>query len=208
MTVTIETYYDFRSPYAYFADHRIRKKDLGIAAPVVWAGRPVFIDVLLNLQAGREPWAAFGDTLIPPKRAYLMADIRRMAEFYEAPYKPSWKWPSRPNQIPAMCVASLLTEESEAAFRSVVFDALWHEQRDIADAAFLREAVVHAGGDPVIVARAGDPGVRDALTKRTQEAFASGVFGTPSFVWNGEIFFGADRLDVLAWRVNRALAAG
>lgn len=208
MTVRIDTYYDFRSPYAYFADHRVRKADLGLATKVEWIGRPIFIDVILNLQSGREPWAPYVDTLIPPKRAYLMADIRRMAAFYGALYKPSWRWPNRPNQIPALCVASLLSGRAEAIFRSAIFDGLWHEQRDISDPAVLREAVARAGGDPAIVEQADDPSVRDDLTNRTVEAYGNGVFGTPTFVWNGEIFFGADRLDVLAWKVNREAADG
>ncbi|MGX4774167.1 DsbA family protein [Bradyrhizobium guangdongense] len=204
MTARIDTYYDFRSPYAYFADYRVRHADLGLATKVEWIGRPIFIDVILNLQSAREPWAPYIDTLIPPKRAYLMADIRRMAAFYGAPFKPSWKWPNRPNQIPALCVASLLSGRVEEVFRSAVFEGLWHEQRDISDPAVLREAVVRAGGDPAIVAQADDPNVRDALTSRTVEAYGNGVFGTPTFVWDGEIFFGADRLDVLAWKVKRA----
>lgn len=204
MTVKIDTYYDFRSPYAYFADHRVRRADFGLATEAEWIGRPIFIDVILNLQSGREPWATYVDTLIPPKRAYLMADIRRMAAFYGAPYKPSWKWPNRPNQIPALCIASLLSGRVEAIFRSAIFDDLWHGQRDISDPAVLREAIARAGGDPAIVERAEDPSVRDSLTNRTVEAYRNGVFGTPTFVWNGEIFFGADRLDVLAWKVNRA----
>lgn len=204
MTARIENYYDFRSPYAYFANYRIRHANLGFANNVEWIGRPIFIDVILNLQAGREPWAAYVDTLIPPKRSYLMADIRRLAAFYGAPYKPSWKWPARPNQIPALCIASLLSGESEEAFRNAIFDGMWHEQKDIADPAFLKEAVSRAGGDPAIVDQARDPGVHEALTQRTAEAYATGVFGTPTFVWNGEIFFGADRLDVLAWKVGRA----
>lgn len=204
MAVKIETYYDFRSPYAYFADYRIRKADFGLATKVEWVGRPIFIDVLLNLQLGNDPWAAYVDTLIPPKRAYLMADIRRMAEFYGAPYKPSWKWPTRPNQEPALCVASLLTGPVEAIFRSIIFDGLWHEQRDIADPAVLRDALARAGGDPALLDQAGDPSVHDALTRRTVEAYAAGVFGTPTFVWNDEIFFGADRLEVLASRVDHA----
>ncbi|MGC2779450.1 MAG: DsbA family protein, partial [Bradyrhizobium sp.] len=184
MVARIETYYDFRSPYAYFADHRVRNGNLGFAEDVEWIGRPIFIDVVLNLQMGREAWAPYVDTLIPPKRAYLMADIRRMAEFYGAPYKPSWKWPSRPNQIPALCVASLLSGETERVFRSAIFDGLWHEKKDISHPAVLSDALSRAGGDLTILDQAGDPSVRDALTKRTVEAYGNGVFGTPTFVWN------------------------
>ena len=204
MTAKIETYYDFRSPYAYFANYRVRKGNLGFARNVQWIGRPIFIDVILNLQAGRDAWAPYVDTLIPPKRAYLMADVRRMAEFYGAPYRPSWKWPSRPNQIPALCVASLLSGKTEEAFRNAIFDDLWHEQRDISDPAVIKDALNRASGDLTVLDQAGDPNVREALAKRTAEAYASGVFGTPTFVFNGEIFFGADRLDVLAWKMDRA----
>jgi 2-hydroxychromene-2-carboxylate isomerase len=206
MNTNIETYYDFRSPYAYFADYRIRKGDLQFPRSVQWLGRPIFIDVILNLQSGREPWVSYVDTLIPPKRAYLMADIRRMAKFYGAPYSPSWKWPSRPNQVPALCVASLLSGEVEAAFRSAVFDGLWHEHKDIADPEVLRNMLSRAGGNVGTVEQANDPSVLSALTARTAEAYETGVFGTPTFVWSGEIFFGADRLEVLAWKVRRAIA--
>ncbi|MGY4155507.1 2-hydroxychromene-2-carboxylate isomerase [Bradyrhizobium sp. USDA 4461] len=203
MTIKIETYYDFRSPYAYFADYRIRKSDLGFPKQVEWIGRPIFIDVILNLQAGRGPWASYVDALIPPKRAYLMADVRRMADFYGAPYQPSWKWPSRPNQIPALCVASLLTGKAEGTFRSSIFDCLWHEKKDIGDPAVLKDVLIGSGADVKLLERASDPSVQQALTQRTVDAYANGVFGTPTFVWNGQIFFGADRLEVLAWKVAR-----
>ena len=52
--------------------------------------------------------------------------------------------------------------------------------------------------------QAGDPRVHEALTKRTADAYARGVFGTPTFIWNEQIFYGADRLDVLAWNVGRS----
>lgn len=203
MTERIEIYYDFRSPYAYFANHRIRKGQLKFSEGVEWVGRPIFIDVILNLQSGREVWAPYVDTLIPPKRAYLMADIRRMAQYYAAPLKPSWKWPAKPNQIPALCVASLLAGEVEETFRDAVFNGMWHEQRDVADSGFLMEALKRAGADAALLDQAKDPVVQDALTKRTVEAYAKGVFGTPAFVWNDQIFFGADRLEVLAWMVNQ-----
>lgn len=205
MGVKIETYYDFRSPYAYFADFLIRNGNLNFDVDVDWIGRPIFIDVILNLQLGRDPWAPYVDTLIPPKRAYLMADIRRMAAYYGAPYKPWWKWPSRPNQVPALCIASLLTGSTEARFRSIIFDALWRDERDIADPEVLMDALVRAGGNADILHRARELGVHADLTARTVDAYANGVFGTPSFVCNGEVYFGADRLEVLAWKISQTV---
>jgi 2-hydroxychromene-2-carboxylate isomerase len=70
MAVTIEVCYDFRSPYAYFAAHRIRSRLFELPTPVDCVWRPASIDVLLNLQAGRDAWATYVDPLAAPKRAH------------------------------------------------------------------------------------------------------------------------------------------
>src|SRR5258708_26710898 len=106
MPLTIEAYYDFRSPYAYFANHRIRHGLFIPPVPVKWLWRPVSIDVLLNLQAGRDAWAVYSDPLSGPKRANLLADVRRNAALYNIPLPaPN---PPQPDPIPALCAADLL----------------------------------------------------------------------------------------------------
>jgi 2-hydroxychromene-2-carboxylate isomerase len=204
MAATIEAYYDFRSPYAYFANHRIRQGSFVLPVPAQWLWRPVSIDVLLNLEMGRDPWAAYIDPLSGPKRAHLLADVRRNAGFYNAPLRAPK--PPRPNSIPALCVAAVLDPEAHQGFRNAVFDALWQQQRDIADPNLLEECVTRAGGDPGLVKQAFTPEARDALADETRRAYALGVFGVPSFVCNDEVFFGNDRLDMLAWRLGRETA--
>jgi 2-hydroxychromene-2-carboxylate isomerase len=41
------------------------------------------------------------------------------------------------------------------------------------------------------------------LVEHTTAAYQAGVFGVPTFVANGEIFFGVDRMDMLAWRLRQ-----
>lgn len=48
LTVKIETNCDFRSPYAHFANYRVREGQLGFVTKVEWVGRPIFIDVILK----------------------------------------------------------------------------------------------------------------------------------------------------------------
>jgi 2-hydroxychromene-2-carboxylate isomerase len=206
MATTIDAYYDFRSPYAYFANHRISSRSFVPPIPVGWQWRPVSIDVLLNLQAGRDPWAAYSDPLSAPKRAHLLADVRRSAAFYEAPLRAPK--PPRPNSIPALCTATLLHPEAHEVFRNAVFDALWQQQRDIADPDLLADCLVCANSDPALAARALAPEARDALVAETARAYADGVFGVPTFVCNAEIFFGNDRLEMLAWRLSQPPARG
>jgi 2-hydroxychromene-2-carboxylate isomerase len=200
MLLTIEAYYDFRSPYAYFANHRIREGLFAPPAAVKWLWRPVSIDVLLNLQAGRDAWAVYSDPLSGPKRAHLLADVRRNAAFYNVPLRPPK--PLRPNSIPALCAAALLGPESHDDFRNAVFDALWQQQRDISDSSVLAECMMNAGADPDLVSRALTSGAREALAEDTKLAYANGIFGVPTFVCNNEIFFGNDRLDMLGWRLG------
>jgi len=201
MTATIEAYYDFRSPYAYFANHRIRSRSFVPPVPVIWQWRPVSIDVLLNLQAGRDAWAAYVDPLSAPKRAHLLADVRRSAAYYQAPLRAPK--PPRPNSIPALCAAALLDPEAHEVFRNAVFDALWQQQRDIADPELLAECLARANSDPALAARTSAPEARNALAEETTRAYAYGVFGVPTFVCRGEIFFGNDRLEMLAWRLGQ-----
>jgi 2-hydroxychromene-2-carboxylate isomerase len=204
MAATIEAYYDFRSPYAYFANHRIREGSFVSPVPAKWLWRPVSIDVLLNLQAGRDAWATYADPLSGPKRAHLLADVRRNAAFYNAPLR-SPK-PPRPNSIPALCTAALLDPERHDDFRNAVFDALWQQQRDIADSNVLEQCLTRAGGDPDLVNRALTSEAREALAGETRRAYANGIFGVPTFVCNNEVFFGNDRLDMLAWRLGHEAA--
>ena len=204
MSLTIEAYFDFRSPYAYFANYRICQGLFVPPVKVKWLWRPVSIDVLLNLQAGRDAWAVYNDPLSAQKRAHLLADVRRNAAFYNIPLRAPK--PPRPNSIPALCAAALLGPEGHDGFRTAVFDALWRQQRDISDSGVLAECLMGAGLDPDLVNRAATSEGRQALAEDTKLAYSNGIFGVPTFVYNNEIFFGNDRLDMLGWRLGQASA--
>ena len=200
MAVTVDAYHDFRSPYAYFANHRIREGSFALPPSAAWRWRPVSIDVLLNLQAGRDAWAPYVDPLSAPKRAHLIADVRRNAAFYGAPLRAPK--PPRQNSVPALCIAASLDPEGHGGFRNAVFDALWQDQRDIAHPGVLAACLTRAGRDPGLVDASLSSQARTALADETTAVFAKGVFGVPTFVCNGEVFFGNDRLEMLRWRLN------
>ena len=87
-----------------------------------------------------------------------------------------------------------------------VLKAVWAEQRNINDAATLAQLLAECG----LPAGALDDAQADAVQQRyeaaTQQAFDAGVFGAPSYVIDGEIFWGQDRLDFLERRLARAPA--
>jgi 2-hydroxychromene-2-carboxylate isomerase len=167
MTKGIDVYYDFRSPYAYFLAHRLRHRQFEAPVPVGWNWRPISIDVLLNLQAGRAVLAPYVDPLPAPKRRHLVADLRRCAEMYGAPLKPPR--PTRPNSQLALCVSLLLRRQGvdDDPFRNAAFVALWENQRDIADPIVLKECLGATDAE-FIIAEASSLETHTELISETQ----------------------------------------
>ena len=184
-------YYDFRSPYAYFASQRL-KVITSKGANVVW--KPVSIDVLLNLQADRDPWAEYVDPLVPAKRAHLVADVGRMAAYWKIPLKRPQ--PPRPRSKEAMSIATLLAEAGieHAAFRNNAFAALWQNQKDLGDSEVYQAAVGDIDWQTFGTLSNG----LERLSQNTLTAYARGVYGVPTFVVDDHLYFGADRMGVLA----------
>lgn len=198
MATRIEVFYDFRSPYAYLASHRIR----GLTrSDVNWIWQPVSIDVLLNLQAGREPLSPYVDPLSGPKRAHLIADVRRLASYYGLPLRATK--PQRPNSFPALQLAAILEEGERARFSCAVFDALWQEQADISEADALARCLAASGARSGALDRAYESSAAADVADRTAQAYGRGVFGVPTFATDDALFFGNDRLDLLLWTVER-----
>jgi 2-hydroxychromene-2-carboxylate isomerase len=202
MAAAIDVYFDFRSPYAYFLSQRLRSETV-VRRGHSWRWRPVSIDVLLNLQAGREPWAPYVDPLSGPKRTHLIADVRRLATFYDVKLRAPK--PARPNSIPALYLASRLDEQERAAFIPAVFNALWQEQQDISTPELLAACLGRAGARSDGLRAAFEEGARAGLAQETSAAYARGVFGVPTFIFDNEVVFGNDRLDLLLWMIERRL---
>ena len=201
MTAPIDIYYDFKSPYAYLAWWRIRRQQA--LSSWKWRWKPVSIDVLLNLQAGREPLAPYVDPLPPPKRKHFLADIRRSANFFGAPLSPPHQ--PRPDPAPALCVALRLAQDGipHDRFIDLVFEAMWQHRSDIGTREVLTNCLISAALGETVIESAVSPGTRSELVAQSMQAYEMGIFGVPSFVAHGEIFFGADRLDMLAWRLEQ-----
>jgi len=201
--VAVDVYYDFRSPFAYFAEHRIRTGKFSVPVNVEWRWLPVSIDVLLNLQASRPDWAQFSDPLAAPKRKNFLTDVVRSVEYYSVPIRPPN--PPRPNSVPALCASLKLTRDGVAhsEFRTAVFEALWQKQLDIGDKNILFDCAERSGVSRNVIEASFASEAKDELGRETHRAYELGVFGVPSFVSGGELFFGNDRLDVLAWRLER-----
>ncbi len=85
-----------------------------------------------------------------------------------------------------------------AALYKAILKAEWCDERDISDEATLRAILREQGLDDVaLLAAAARPDAEAAYRRNTDAAVAAGVFGSPAYVYRGELFWGQDRLDML-----------
>ena len=108
------------------------------------------------------------------------------------------------DRMPASCllVAARNIEADALALSHAVLRAIWQEDRDIADWHTLAELARDAGLDGnELVAAARQPAVAAQCRRDTECAISAEVFGAPTYVIDGERFWGQDRLDFLAERL-------
>ena len=83
------------------------------------------------------------------------------------------------------------------ALAGAIFAAVWVQERNIADDGVLAEILQENGLNAGRLAESHNPAIQQLYEARTQQAIDVGVFGAPSYVVDGEIFWGQDRLDLL-----------
>ena len=142
----------------------------------------------------------------PQRRAYRLAELRRWRDFLGIPLTVEPKFFPVPAEAPATAVLAVLERHGTDAALDVAGDvmrAVWAEERNVADAETLVDVLTKRGLDAAaLLAHARSAEVAARYIQHSQEAIARGVFGSPTYVYQDELFWGQDRLDFL----ERALA--
>lgn len=192
---TLDFWYDFPSPYAYLSAMRIEALADAAGVQVTW--RPFLLGPVLSQRV--EMPSPFQNAELAQAR-YRRRDVERLAAGYGLPLA----WPSRYPRFSLLAsrVALIAAAEGWAApFSRAVFHANFAADRDIAQPAVVADILAALGREPApLIERAEAPANKAALRAVGEEALALGIFGAPSFVVAGELFWGNDRLDqALAW---------
>ena len=194
----IDFYFDFSSPYGYFASQKIEALGAKYDRSVRW--HPLLLGVIFKTTGGAPL------TEVPMKGAYSMHDFARSARYHGVPYRMPSRFPI-PAQTPSRIVLALRDRDPALAARvaKALYRAYFVDDRDIADPD-VAAAVAGAAGADAAAARAAvdDPAVKEALKREVAQAIAAGVFGSPYFFVDGEPFWGVDRLP----QIDRWLASG
>ena len=192
----ITFFFDVHSPWSYLASMLIGPLARRHDAPIVW--RPVHLANLMERIGGMLPMEQ-----TPARVAWYEQDIAdRMAQHGLA-YDPHPEYPLRPSRALRSCVYAARRGRADAFVR-VVMRGYWFEKRDISDLAVLQGMADEVGLGPRPIAEiVEDEGYKAALAGNTDDAIASGAFGAPSFLFDGKLFFGSDRMDLLDAALGR-----
>jgi len=194
----VEFYFDFSSPYGYFAATRISRIAAKHGRTVSW--KPILLGAVFKV-TGMGPLPS-----LPLKGDYSVRDMQRVSRLWKVPFKLPSRFPI-PGQAPSRIVYWLEAQhpEKQEAATLALFHAYFVDNRDISNPEVAADVVATVGPDhAALLAATQDPAIKDRLKQEVDGAIANGVFGSPFVVVDGEPFWGSDRLE----HVERWLETG
>ncbi len=140
------------------------------------------------------------------RQAYRITELKRWRSKLGIPLNIEPKFfPCDVDLASCMVIAGQRQGVPIADFVNVVMRAIWAEDRDVSDPAVLVALAERCGlNGPELLDAAGDQAVREEYRGNTARALDAGVFGSPFYVFAGELFWGQDRLDMLEGAIVRS----
>jgi 2-hydroxychromene-2-carboxylate isomerase len=192
MADPIAFYFDPTSPYAYLASTQIDDLAARHGRQVDW--RPLLLGVTIVQVMGLKPVPQ-----TPLKGAYSRQDKHRLAALLGVPLQEQDA--SAVSPLPALRAFVWLKRSDPALaarFARRICAALWVQGRDIGTASVVLDEGEAAGVERAALQEAlASDDVKRALRQAVDDAVALGVFGVPTFVADGQTFWGVDRLWML-----------
>ena len=194
----IEFWFEFGSNYSYLSLMRIEAEASRAGVPLVW--KPFLLGPIFR-ELG---WQSSPFVEQKEKGEYVWRDMARRAAKYGLPFTRPTSFPRR--AVLPMRVALLGADQAwMGEFCRRIMLQNWSQDREIDDAVSVLAALAGLVEDPAALLREAEgEDNKAALRAQTAAARAAGIFGAPSFIVQGELFWGDDRLeDALAWAQAR-----
>lgn len=196
---SLDFYYDFGSPNAYFAWKALQGVSERTGLEVIM--HPVLIGGIFKSTNNQPPWQAFGN--VPNKMKYMQLEIQRFIKDYDlTDFKFNSAFPV--NTLLAMRGA-IAAQQAGAhdVYYPAVFKAIWEDDKNISQPDVLADVLNKADLDgSALVTATQTPEIKQALMEVTQACVDRGAFGLPTFFLGDDIYFGKDRV----WQIEKAVS--
>ena len=192
MSDVIDYYFTAPSPYAYLGHHTL----MNIAAKHGKAVNFKPFDIM-------GVWGESG--AVPPgqrplvRQRYRLVDMQRSAVMRDAAMnaEPAF-FPTNPTPADLSICALVSSGADPANYAYSLGKAIWAQEKQIADVTVLHELLTECGHDAeAILALSQSDEIAAVREKNTKEAIENDAVGAPAYVYNGEVFWGQDRLEYL-----------
>lgn len=198
MPRTIDYFLAPQSPWTYLGHERFVR--IAREAAAVVRVRPMDLGRIFPLSGGL-PLARRA----PQRQAYRLVELRRFSAHLGLPLTLHPRFfPVSGDPAARLIVAVDQQDGTEAALRitGAVLAAVWAQERDIASDEVLGQLLAECGLPAARLATSRAPEVQQRYEAHTQAAIDAGVFGAPSYVIDGELFWGQDRLDFVQRKLS------
>ena len=199
MSTTVDYYLSPQSPWTYLGHERFA--EIARAARATVNVLPVDLGRVFPVSGGL-PLAKRA----PQRQAYRLVELKRFSEYLGRPLnlKPSY-FPVDGHDAAKLIIAVDSADGTDAAMKiaGAILRGVWVEQRNIAEPTVLQTMLAETGLAARRLDDSQSQAVHDRYDADSQRAIEAGVFGAPSYVIEGELFWGQDRLDFLERRLAR-----
>ena len=192
MRRTIEYYFSMHSPWAYIG--HVPFLELVGRSSLSVSYKPISLSKVFAETGGLPVTKRH-----PARLRYRMVELQRWREKRRLNFKLRPKFfPFEAELADRFVIAVMAAGYDPDSFLRRAFAALWEDERDLADAATLI-TLADATGLPgeKFLAAARRPEAKSTYDKNIADAIAADVIGSPTYVLNGEVFWGQDRIDLL-----------
>ena len=198
MTKTVDYYLAPMSPWTYLGHRRFVQiaKAAGAKVRVMPMDLGKVFPISGGLPLGKRA---------PQRQAYRLVEMTRFSQHLNLPLKLHPKFfPVAGDPSAKLIIAVDMHHGTDAALAitGAVLAAVWHEERDIADTATLAALLSEHQLDAACMELSNTPEVQARYDSYTQSAIDAQVFGAPTYLIDGDMFWGQDRLDFVAQKLK------
>ncbi|MBV5270773.1 MAG: 2-hydroxychromene-2-carboxylate isomerase [Afipia sp.] len=193
MARQIDYYFSLQSPWAYIGHALFH--DLAAAHRLKVNYKPVVLVDLFS-ETGGLPLAKRH----PARQRYRLMELQRWRDKRGLNFhiRPQY-WPLNARLADGVVIAALGAGLDPEPFVRRAFIGIWEQQLDLADAATITRVADEAGlPGAKLVAHSASDEIEKLYDQNRQDAIAVDVFGSPAWVLDGEVFWGQDRIELLA----------